>query len=479
MKKKMMKKIVALALTFVMVMSLAACGNSGGGDTGSTSDTQDTADTSDTADAADTTDAADTADTADAESTDASDAEYGMDKNLSGKITIWTWGDYEIKGSSKFNDYYPNIELEFVQFDSGEYFEKVVTTLASGGEMPDVVLFESGVRGQFLAMEDTWEVLNAAPYNADTSELLDWALPLCTNTNGDLLCVQVDNCVGAWAYDRNLTKKYFGTDDPAELEARFQTIDDYVEAAKEVAEKGNGEDFIFGGAGDIKDAIRGLYTQEPWVTDGKITLDTSYKKVYEVVDELVATGAVGKYVAWTPAWNASWSAGHTVFTGCPTWYASHVLKSNDTDSEGRWGLITPPGGGYSNGGTAYAIPKVIDDSQKELAWAWIKYLTMSLEGAENFYEAHTTPTLYKPAYEGDLYAGEPDPFFGGQNIMQKYLEIAQNPNTKARVVTKYDGTLELIDNEILVQMGEGNMHADEAYAKLKADMIAAAPELTE
>ncbi len=476
-KRNIMKKAFAILLALQMVVSLAACGNGGNGsDAGNKADTQDTANdtqSTDTADAADTTDTADTADAGD------SDAGYAMDRNLSGKITIWTWGDYEIKGSSKFNDYYPNIEMEYVQFDSSEYFEKVVTTLASGGEMPDVVLFESGVRGQFLAMEDTWEVLNGAPYNADTSQLLDWALPLCTNTNGDLLCIQVDNCVGAWAYDRNLTKKYFGTDDPAELEAKFQTLDDYVEAAKVVAEQGNGEDFIFGGAGDIKDAVRGLYTEEAWVTDGKITMDNSYKKVYEVVDELVATGAVGKYVAWTPAWNASWSAGHTVFTGCPTWYASHVLKSNDTESEGRWGLITPPGGGYSNGGTAYAIPSCIDDSQKELAWAWIKYLTMSEEGSANFYEAHSTPTLYKPAYEGDLYAGEPDPFFGGQNIMQKYLEIAQNPNTKARNVTKYDGTIESIDTELLIQIGEGNIHAEEAYQKLKEGLLAAAPELTE
>lgn len=470
MKRNIMKKAVAAAMALQMAVGLAACGDSGT----TAEEPKDTAKAEDTKEPAAEPEKGDAA--SDAESTDAG---YGMDKNLSGTITIWTWGDYEIKGTSKFNDHYPNIELNFVQFDSTEYKEKVVTTLASGGDLPDVVLFESGVRGQFLAMEDTWERLDAAPYNADTSELIDWALPLCTNEAGELLCLQVDNCVGGWAYDRNLTKKYFGTDDPAELEEKFQTLDDYVEAAELVAKEGNGEDFLFSGAGDIKDAVRGLYTEEPWVTGTKLTMDSSYKKVYEIIDKMVATGGIGKHVQWTPAWNANWSAGHTVFSGCPTWYASHVLKSNDPDSEGRWGMITPPGGGYSNGGTAYAIPKAIDDSQKELAWAWIKYLTMSLEGSENFYEAHSTPTLYKPAYEGDLYAGSEDPFFGGQNVMQKYLEIAQNPNTKARNVTKYDATIESADNEILVQMGEGNLNAEEAYARLKETVLAAAPELSE
>ena len=138
-KRNIMKKAFAILLALQMVVSLAACGNGGNGsDAGNKADTQDTANdtqSTDTADAADTTDTADTADAGD------SDAGYAMDRNLSGKITIWTWGDYEIKGSSKFNDYYPNIEMEYVQFDSSEYFEKVVTTLASGGEMPDVFRF--------------------------------------------------------------------------------------------------------------------------------------------------------------------------------------------------------------------------------------------------------------------------------------------------------------------------------------------------
>ena len=120
-RKNVLKKTMALLLALQMVISLAACGNSGGGsDTGKAADTQDAADDTQNTDAADT--AGDTADTAE---TGGSEAGYAMDKNLSGKITIWTWGDYEIKGSSKFNEYYPNIEMEYVQFDSAEYLEKV------------------------------------------------------------------------------------------------------------------------------------------------------------------------------------------------------------------------------------------------------------------------------------------------------------------------------------------------------------------
>lgn len=404
---------------------------------------------------------------------------YGEDPSLSGEITVWNWGDYEERGTSKFNEYFPNIKVNYVQSDAAEVLQKVITTLASGGELPDIVCMESGMRGQFMAMEDAWEKLDAEPYNVNKEDLLDWAVPLCTNDAGDLLCVQVDDCVGGWAYDRDLTMKYFGISEPEEMEERFQTLDDYLEAAKIVAEQGDGTDVMFSGGGDLFDALIGLYTEKPWVTDGKLTIDESIKKVYEYMDEIIATGTVGTLQQWTPAWNASWSEGHTIFTGCPTWYQSYVLKENDTDSDGRWGLITPPGGGYSNGGTAYGIPQSIDDHQKELAFAWIKYLTLTEKGAENFYEAHTTPTLYKPVYDTDLYDGEADPFFGGQNIMAKYIEIANNPKTQARQLTKYDASIKNANDGIVIRMAEGEINAEEAYQELVSAALAAAPELSE
>lgn len=403
---------------------------------------------------------------------------YAEDPNLSGEITVWNWGDYEEKGTSKFNEYFPNIKVNYVKSESAEVLQKTITAIASGGELPDIVTMESGVRGQFMAMEDVWEVLNEEPYNANKEDLLDWAVPLCTNEAGDLLCVQVDNCVGGWAYNRELAQKYFGISEPEEMEERFQTLDDYLEAAEIVAEQGDGTDVMFGGGGDLFDALIGLYPTQ-WVTDGKLTVEDTFKPIYEYMEKMIATGTVGKLQAWTPAWNASWADGHTIFTTCPTWYQSHVLKSNDTESEGRWGLITPPGGGFSNGGTAYGIPKSIDDHQKELAWAWIKYVTMTTEGGENFFEAHTTPTLYKPNYETGLYNGEADPFFGGQNIMEKYTAIAENPNTAARQVTKYDASIAAANTEIVIKMAEGFINAEEAYQELVEKTVAAAPELAE
>lgn len=408
--------------------------------------------------------------------TEAGDVDPSLvNTELSGEITQWVWGDYEIRGAADFNKYYPNIKVNYVSIPSDEYEQKILTTVATGGELPDVINIESAARGQISNM-DILERLDAEPYNLKVDDMLPIGIPLVTNTKGEIVSVQVDNCVGGYAYDRNLAKKYFGTDDPEEMEKMFQTLDDYVEKSKIVGE--SGEDYMFASVDDAYSAVSPLFADEAFVTDGKLTMDNSILPTYEFIEKLVANKAVGPYVEWTPAWYTSFASNHVVFYQAPAWFISFMMKPNDPDSVGKWGFITPPGGGFSNGGTSYGIPKGAKEENKELAWTYINWLTMSQEGAESFYKAHATPTLYAPAYDTDLYAGEPDPYFGGQNVTAKIMEISQNVNTKARPVTTYDLTIK-DSNAQSMRYLELGVSAAEAYARLKAEVLDMAPDLSE
>ncbi len=400
-----------------------------------------------------------------------------IDASLKGEITEWVWGDYEIRGASKFNEYYPNIKVNYVTVPNDEYEKKVLTTLQSGADLPDVINIESAARGQMINM-DVWERLDAAPYNLKMDDMLEIGKPLVTNAKGEVVCLQVDNCVGGYAYDRNLAKKYFGTDDPTELEKRFTTVDAFVDAGKEVAQKSGGKDFMFAGTDDAYDAVCPLYTEQPFVTNKKLTMDSSILPTYQFIEKMVKNKALGNYVSWTPAWNTSFASNHVIFYQSPTWFVSFVIKENDPDSKGKWGLMSPPGGGFSNGGTAYAIPKGAKEENKKLAWTYINWLTMTQEGAESFFAAHATPTLYKPAYDTDLYKGAADPYFANENLTQKYMTISVNPKTKARAVTPYDLTIKDANTQACRNLASG-MSAEDAYKKFKADIIAKAPDLSE
>jgi len=112
---------------------------------------------------------------------------------------------------------------------------------------------------------------------------------------------------------------------------------------------------------------------------------------------------------------------------------------------------------------------------KELAWAWIKWLTLSEDGAKSFVNVHSVPTLYKKAYETDLYS-KPDPFFCWPEHPWEFLEISKNPNTASRPLTEYDAVVMETNGMILRQIEQG-LSADEAYKKLKEEIIKKVPEL--
>jgi len=404
-------------------------------------------------------------------------ANAGGSDELKGEITHWVWGDYEIRGAKDFNKYYPDIKVNYVSIAQDEYQKKLMSTAASGLEMPDVANLEMTPRGALVNM-DVWERLDAEPYNLNKDELVPFCIPLISNKKGEIVSVQIDNCVGGYAYNRELAKKYFGTDDPAEMEKLFPTLEAFVEAGKKVASESGGKDVLFQGVDDAFYACFGLFTDEPWVTDGKLTMDKSVLPSFQFIEKLVSANALGKYIQWSPAWNSSFAQNNIVFIPAPSWHISFTIKANDKDSKGKYGLMSPPGGGFSWGGTSYSIPKSIPEKNKMLAWTYIKWFTMSEEGQRCFVTEHQTPGLYLPAYDTDIYAPRPDEYFGGQDIMSKLLEIAKNPNTKVRPMTEYDQTIMDCITPIFRELEKG-MSAEDAYAKLKSEILKKVPELSE
>jgi multiple sugar transport system substrate-binding protein len=393
-----------------------------------------------------------------------------VNTELKGEISWWVWGDYEIRGTQDFNKYYPNVTINFVAVPSDEFPEKVLTAFATGIDLPDVINIESAERGQFNNM-DVWERLDAPPYNFNKNDVLPIDIPLISNSKGEIVCTQIDNCVSGYMYDRNLAKKYFGTDDPAEMEKLFGSIGDFIEKSKIVADGG---DYMFASPEDVVDCIGNLF-KEPQTIDTKLNTDNTMLPTYRVIERLAANNAIGPYTMWTPSWMTSFSSNKVLFYVGPAWFFSYVVKPADPDSTGKWGLMTPPGDGFNRGGTAYAIPKKA--KSKELAWEAIKWFTVTMEGSRSFFQAHNATTMYKPAYDTELFKGEPDPYFGGQNWVAKLNEISVLPGTSAPIMGPYDFHIRRVNDQVLPDLMSGKS-ANETYAKFITLLLERAPELT-
>jgi multiple sugar transport system substrate-binding protein len=392
-----------------------------------------------------------------------------INRDLKGKVTHWVWSDHEKLGGQDFNKFYPNIEMEFVNIPDSSYEEKVMATFSSGMDLPDIVSIEAGVRGQWCNM-DVWERLDAPPYNLDKSLLLPICIPLITNENGEIVCSQIDNAVSGFVYDRNLAKKYFGSGEIEDMEKIFSTVDAFIEQSRKV---GAGGDFMFASAEDLNDCL-GSLTRDPMTIGKKLNTDVTVKPVFEIVEKMVANKAIGSYTMWSPAWYTSFASNKVLFYEGPAWFISYFLKPSDEDAVGKWGLMTPPGGGYNRGGTAYGIPK--KTKNKEVAWAFIKWLTLTQEGTDSFF-AQGELTMYAPAYKNNTFKGTPDPLFADQDWIGKINEISLLPETGAPLFGSHDFIIRKAREQIWHRLVAGEK-ASVVYEDFVKDVLNRSPELS-
>lgn len=397
------------------------------------------------------------------------DGEKSKDK---GTITMWGWDANYIEVVSKeFNKVYPDIKIELTNVGAEDYLQKVQTTMASGGKLPDILWGERNFRGKIFEF-DIWENLENEPYNFDKSTVFHYLEPLTSNAKGETIAVEQSLTPGAIAYRRDLAKEYFGTDDPKKLEALFPTLDAMIEKGKEVQEKSNGQVYMFASLGELNEIFT-AQSQKPLMDGEVVDVTGKMKEVIDNVTKVRDAGIVDKLELWSPQWNASFADGKHIFFPAANWAPQYVIKPNDKEGEGRWGLMKPPGEMYSWGGTVFGISKTSEN--KELAWKFINWLLLTKEGAEasklvNFY------VPLKEVYEDSQFVSSEDPFFANQDVGKFWIEEIV-PEIDVPVLSANDAVVKDSTNLVLNLLNsDRNVDADEALEKLIAEVKAKLPD---
>jgi len=367
--------------------------------------------------------------------------ENGGDTNApadSGEIVIWAWSESEINGlAAKFNEVYPDITVKFVAVESDGYLAKLQNALVTGGELPDVTLQEVGARGAMYAL-DIWENLEESPYNFDRNVVYPQILPTMTNANGEIVGIERELNPSGMCYKRELTLQYMGTDDPDELGAMISDWDSLIAEGERIATETDGKVKLFAGLWDVDSILYSQYV-EP-VFEGDTANATAYFEYnLDILLRMTEAGMVGNLQTWAPSWNSSYiDTENYIFYPCAPWSPVWVVKANDPDGEGRWGVTTAPLRGYSWGGTAYGILK--DAENKDLAWTFIKWATTTDEGTAACEEV-VGAIVSRQANYANGFPANPDDYFAGQSTNLYLMENAA-PTMVIRPLSQYDVVLQ-------------------------------------
>ncbi len=388
----------------------------------------------------------------------------------SGKIVEWNWNEKMCQNLKEiYNQQFPDVEYEYVIVNTSDYMQKLQTTIASGGDMPDIILGESAFRGSLFSL-DILENLETDPYNFNRNGLIDAVIPALCNDKGELVGFDQQFCAAGWAYRRDLTEKYFGVSEPEDVAALLSDWDAFIAAGQKLAEQTK-DVYMMASIQDLIDCLQ-LQNAGKYIDGMTIDLTTRFGPALDTVTKIRDAGVpLGNMEQGSTEWNASYDKGNVIFYNLPSWGSKTYIAGNAPETEGKgiWGLVKAPGNGFLRGGTAVGIYS--GSKNKDTAYAMLSYLYTTVEGAGQMYDRMGYIYSFKDFYEGDKSPlnkpGFYDSFYDGQNI-GKYFYEEISPSTVSEPMSYYTSSV----NDALtalkaMMLTDKTMSSDQALKELQ------------
>ena len=397
-----MKKLMAMLLALVMVLSLAACG----GNTAAPAATEAPKADAPAAEAAPATEAA---------------AEEGKVFN------IYAWNE-EFKGF--FEKYYTVPDGVTVNWiinpsDGGVYQDKLDEALlnqenAAADDKVDMFLAEADYILKYTDTDYTQDI--QAPGVTDFSNAYEYTVQAASDEAGTVKGVSFQCCPSALIYRRSIAKDVLGTDDPAEVQAKLDSWEKFNAVAADAKAKG----YLMTASESATFRVFSNNGETPLVTDGKLTLNDAIKAWQAQAKDFTDKGYTQTCDIWSDECTAQmFKDGKTMCYFGPAWYYNFSM-GNAQDPEkgcpGDWAICEGPqahfwGGTWLLAATGSDNPTMLADimntfiNDEEVCTNLVKN-EMQFSNNQKVNQAC--------AAEGG------NAFLGGQNDTAVFVELAKN-----------------------------------------------------
>ncbi|WP_433160135.1 ABC transporter substrate-binding protein [Kribbella sp. CA-247076] len=345
----------------------------------------------------------------------------------SNELSMWTWvgsvNDDLIAQAEQAIPGHEDMRLAMTRIGTN-YKTKVLTSLAGKSLVPDIVAINDDV-ATYFPNADQFHDLNELGAKDRASEFLDWKWKLGITPDDKMMAYPMDTGPTALFYRTDMLQKAGINTDPAAVAELAPTWDAYIELGKKLKAA------VPGSA--ITDNITGVYlyalaqqSKRYMTEDGQYIGDQDHiREQFDLAIRVVKEGLSANAQADTTDADAVVTNGKLVAYNAAVWWAQLGPKNAAPKTKGLWRVTAAPGGAGNRGGSFLAITKYCKNP--EAAFAFISWL----ESAKNQAQAFLDPVLFPstPASYTDERMTAPDPFFGGQKIVDVFGESA----------TKYPG----------------------------------------
>lgn len=452
-----MKKRNIMAIICSMAMAagvLSGCGNSSASaDVSTAAKTDETSASQETADAA-----ASQSGTAETAQTDETSAE-----EVSGTLSYWTYTDNANQLVDAFKEKYPNVNIDLQVFGGDEYKTKILTTLQSGENIPDLFDLEEGYMYEFL---DSDLIADLSYVNIEelTKNYYPYQIAAMKDSKGAYKTLTFESNPVCFWYLRDACEKWLGTSDPDEISAMITSWDDLLALQKKVYEASDGKVYVFGNVAEMVKVS--AFNFDPLVQDGKLVIGDQWKGLLQSMRAFYESGYDPELGSWGSDWATAWNDGTLLLRAMPSW---DFFTDWDKNS-GNVGLAIPFSTSFE-GCTGVCVYN--DSPNKDLAGTFIRYIASDEFQKINMDKNNQVPAS-KTCVES-MAKGYSNPKFGGQNLIETYGKILDG--IKDITPDKYTRAAQ---NKFQSSVSDGlksGLSDDEIIADFKSDMKDAYPEL--
>lgn len=334
----------------------------------------------------------------------------------------------------------PDIRIKLVTLSYEDHHNALVSALATGVGLPDVLGIEVDYLGKFVGSAGL-EDLAKPPYNALELKprLVPYTFGQASTAKGVLSGLPADVGPGSMFYRKDILDKAGVTE--AQLTASWES---YIEAGKVIKAKTGM--LLVPNAVTVMDAYvrangqpgQGLFFDR----DGKVIIDTPrFQRAFELAKAVRVNGLDGNFDRWTNDWFESLRrAVATEISGA--WLGGHLADYIAPKAKGLWRAAPLPAGAVASwGGSFYAIPSRTAPERKKLAWEFIRFMSTDREmQLLAFKTGDSFPVLLEAA--NDPFLEEPLPYFGGQQARLLWRDFAQR--VPVQQVHRLDATIILM-----------------------------------
>lgn len=397
----------------------------------------------------------------------------------SGKLLIWVqqvnqdvWEQTVLPG---FQEAYPDVELEIVNYAPEEVASQVGLAIQGGTGGPDL-----GVT-QYRDIQPLIElggIMDLSPWmEAHRGDFSADILAYC-DTDGKIYCVPWDIGPTVTYYRRDIFEAAGLSSDPDDVSAMVATWDDYLDTCIKIKEATGLPCFSQNKANNYGLMLIDMMWQQGigfFDADGNVTLeDPRVVAALEEIGKFWEAGVTSDNLEWTDPWYSDLAANidnadspPIASLVYPAWMGNFFKTWIAPDQAGNWGVALMPAweeGGVRasmGGGSAYFIPA--DSTNPEAARAFIEYMNLDTDNQLKIYEYSDYFPALISTYDAPLFA-EPDPYFGDEVTRAIYAEVAANVPYAYIYDSQYYNTVAGALATAVQNFALGNMTAAEALS---------------